>query len=320
VSGATAGGRRALHVLVGPTASGKSAVAQFIAEQTGAAVLSADSMLIYRGMDIGTAKPGRAERGRVLYLGLDLADPCEMFSVWQYRQAVVAQLAGVPAERGIVVAGGSGLYIRALTDGLDGAGAQNRDERDGWDSLFAAQGVEGLQAALRERAPGALDALADARNPRRLIRALERCTAAGGGSVGTRRQWDGPSAAPVLAGLRLEPAVLGERIERRVEAMYAAGLLDEVANLLASGMVLSRTARQAIGYAEAMAVLEGRCSRGEAMARTAARTRQLAKRQRTWFRHQARVEWVDVGASDPVASVARQVQQIWRTYGSAELA
>ena len=309
-----------LHVLIGPTACGKSAVAQYIAERRGAAVLSADAMLIYRGMDIGTAKPSQAERGSVPYLGVDLAWPDEVFGVWQYRQAVMAQLAALPPGQEIITVGGSGLYVKALTDGLDETGP-GPAERERWAALFAAQGVEGLQEALRERDPDALAALADARNPRRLIRALERFGGASPSASGARKA-DGRDRAdmPVLAGLWIEPARLNARIAHRVEAMYAAGLLDEVAGLLASGRALSPTARQAIGYAEAIDVLEGRCRREVAMERTMTRTRQLAKRQRTWFRHQARVEWVDVKDGDPVDSIAERVQELWGRYGSARLA
>lgn len=309
-----------LHVLIGPTACGKSAVAQYIAERRGAAVLSADAMLIYRGMDIGTAKPSQAERGSVPYLGVDLAWPDEVFGVWQYRQAVVSQLAALPPAQEIIAVGGSGLYVKALINGLDEAGPGPVD-RERWAALFAAQGVEGLQEALRERDPDALAALADARNPRRLIRALERLGGALPSPSGARKA-DGRERAdmPVLAGLWIEPVLLNARIACRVEEMYAAGLLDEVAGLLASGRALSPTARQAIGYAEAIDVLEGRCRREAAMERTVTRTRQLAKRQRTWFRHQARVEWVDVKDGDPVDSIAERVQELWGKYGSARLA
>ncbi len=306
-------GGRTWHGLVGPTASGKSAVAQYIAEQTGAAVLSADSMLVYRGMDIGTAKPLPSRRGRVRYLGMDLVSPSDVFNVWLYRQAVLEQLVRLPPGQEVLVAGGSGLYVKALTGGLDDTAGQPAG-RARWEARLAAEGVEGLQAVLRACKPAALERLADARNPRRLIRALERSeneASAPGSATGGR-----PLDVPVLAGLQVEPALLNARIEQRVAVMYATGLLNEVAGLLAAGD-LSPTARQAIGYAEAIAVLSGQCNREEAMVRTATRTRQLAKRQRTWFRHQARVIWVDVREADTVESIAAQVQNIWRTNGSA---
>jgi len=118
----------------------------------------------------------------------------------------------------------------------------------------------------------------------------------------------------------MEPALLNKRIEQRVETMYAAGLLEEVIGLLADPRGLSATARQAIGYAEAIAVIEGRSNRAEAMALTAARTRRLAKRQRTWFRHQAQVEWIEVQPGETLESVAHRVRTVWRKHGSASMA
>jgi len=309
---------RPLQVLVGPTASGKSAVAQVIAEQDGAAVLSADSMLIYRGMDIGTAKPDRQARARVDYLGVDLADPCESFSVWAYREAVAMQLAALAPDRDVLVAGGSGLYVKALTMGLAAAGPAPAS-RARWEAVFAALGVDGLQQALQQRDAEALAGLRDPRNPRRLIRALERLDE-GGETTRHASSWREAATGPVLAGLWMDPALLNTRIEQRLETMYADGLLEEVAGLLADPRGLSPTARQAIGYAEAIAVIEGRSSHAEAMALTAARTRRLAKRQRTWFRHQARVEWIEVQPDEPVASLAERVREIWRTHGSASMA
>jgi len=309
---------RPLQVLVGPTASGKSAVAQVIAEQDGAAVLSADSMLIYRGMDIGTAKPDRQARARVDYLGVDLADPCESFSVWAYREAVAMQLAALAPDRDVLVAGGSGLYVKALTMGLAAAGPAPAS-RARWEAVFAALGVDGLQQALQQRDAEVLAGLRDPRNPRRLIRALERLDE-GGETTRHASSWREAATGPVLAGLWMDPALLNTRIEQRLETMYADGLLEEVAGLLADPRGLSPTARQAIGYAEAIAVIEGRSSHAEAMALTAARTRRLAKRQRTWFRHQARVEWIEVQPDEPVASLAERVREIWRTHGSASMA
>lgn len=312
---------RTLYVLVGPTASGKTSIAQWIAEQRGAAVLSADSMLIYKGMDIGTAKPEQTTRGCVPYLGMDLAEPHETFSVWHYRQSVVSQLAELPVAQDVIVVGGSGLYVKALITGLDRAGEEPVARRQ-WETLFAEQGVEGLQTALRQQNPRLLATLADARNPRRLIRALERREDVWPPPDAKEHEAGGSviAATPVLAGLWVEPVLLNSRIARRVEEMYAAGLLEEVAGLLAMEPGFSPTARQAIGYAEAIAVLEGRCSRAEAMEKTAIRTRQLAKRQRTWFRHQAQVQWVNVSEEDSVESIAGRVQKIWETYENAKLA
>ncbi len=304
-------------VLTGPTAAGKTDVAQDIAVRWGAAIVSADSMLVYRGMDIGTAKPASAARCGVPYLGIDLVDPSEPFDVYRYVQDVHAQLASLPAEQPVIVAGGSGLYVRALLAGFPGDPVGASPQRAAWMRLLQEKGVVGLQEALRQVAPAALAALSDAQNPRRLIRALEQ-VAAGRDMPQSPRQQMQP-VGPV-AGLWVDPPYLQERIARRVENMYAAGLLEEVQGLLTRPQGFSDTARQAIGYAEAAACLEGRMTQADAMEETMRRTRRLAKRQRTWFRHQQQTEWVAVAPDDSVGAVAARVEAVWRKHGSVRMA
>ena len=308
--------------LIGPTASGKTGVAQLLAERMGAAILSADSMLLYQGMDIGTAKPTAAERGRVPYYGVDLAVPGERFSVWQFRQYAweVCQR----ETRPLIVVGGTGLYIKALIDGLSESPERNEARQQQWWQCYEKEGLGVLQEALRTRDAAGYAAFPDKENPRRLVRALE--VLEGGGELKARRHWsseDGASdasetavlPAPV-AGLRLPVAVLAERIKQRVEAMLAGGLLDEARALLAThGGRPEGTAAQAIGYAEAFDYVEGRCTIESAVERICIRTRRLAKRQRTWFRHQARVAWVDVEDGESSAVVAERVSQVWGEYG-----
>lgn len=296
-------------LIAGATATGKSAVAQQLAEQTGRAVLSADAMLVYRGMDIGTAKPSPSERGAVPYFGLDLATPSESFStgLWlaDARRALQA------AAPNLIVAGGTGLYLKALTEGLDGS-ACDPDARARWQELHAAEGLDALRRALETRAPGALASLADPANPRRLIRALEHLDAHG--TLPARWQ-RADSDAPPIPALRLPRAQLHARIARRVDAMFAAGLIDEVRALQSAVPVWSETACHAIGYAEVRALLAGDLTRAQAADRIAARTRQLAKRQETWLRHQAHVVWIDITDDDPPDTVARRVAETWRLYG-----
>ncbi|MBN1557347.1 MAG: tRNA (adenosine(37)-N6)-dimethylallyltransferase MiaA [Lentisphaerae bacterium] len=303
--------------LVGPTASGKTAVAQHLAERGGYAVLSADSMLVYRGMDIGTAKPTAAERRRVPYAGLDLTTPDRPFSAAAYRRRALGALrAHAAAGRPVIVAGGTGLYVKVLMEGLDAAPGPDAALRAAWENVLREQGVEALQAALRRQRPDLYAALDDPRNPRRLVRALEKAAAGAAGAAAPRGPAPGGGRP---AGLRPEPALLKSNIESRITAMYRNGLLDEVARLLERYGGLGRTAAQAIGYAEAAAVLEGRLGRAEAMERTRLRTRRLAKRQMTWFRHQTRVCWIDVEAGMDTAAVARAVRAVWDAEGPSRL-
>jgi len=308
----------AAFFLVGPTAVGKTTVGQRLAEQDGGGILSADSMLVYRGMDVGTAKPSLAERGAAPYAGIDLAAPDEAFSVAAYRRHALETLRrAAAAGRRTLVVGGTGLYVKALTHGLAPLPPADPAVRARWAAHHRAHGVEGLQAALRERAPALWAALDDPRNPRRLLRALELHAA---GVAASPTGWDAPRPAAPLVGLRRSAADLKSRIELRVSAMYRQGLIDEVARLLDRYGALAPAARKAIGYEEAIAVLRGACGEEEARVRTAARTRRLARRQATWFRNQADVRWIDVGADDPAERVAAAVRKEWETHGATAIA
>ncbi len=383
------GGGRAqrghMAVLVGPTAVGKSAVAQWIAERTGAAILSADSMLVYHGMDLGTAKPTPAERGSVPYFGIDCVDPGQPFSTGDWLSFVRRQLEGqnfsgggsgveppsvvAPSEggralRGLIVAGGTGLYVKALLYGLD-ATPSDPAARARWTALFESGGLPALRAAVDANpAARALLPDSDLSNPRRLIRALERAEAGdtpseGGralrGHIGGTSEAREPPASPpplgrsfgpegsgvepplvvapsgagrspsdqvvspAIAGLTMPRAMLAARIERRIDKMFADGLVEEAVAVREASGGLSSTACGAIGYAEALAVADGKMSRAEAAERIAARTRQLAKRQFTWFRHQLNVEWVEVGETDTPATLGPKVMEVWKRNGYLEI-
>ena len=316
-------------ILAGATATGKSAVAQLLAERLGCAILSADAMLVYRGMDIGTAKPCPAERGSVPYFGIDLVTPADTFSTGQWladaaRACRSTQTSAAmegerprepPAESplpacGLIVAGGTGLYLKALTAGFDSAAADPAS-RARWQALFDREGLDALREALAERAPDALAALADPSNPRRLIRALEHLDAHGS----LPQQWKTDTPAPPVTVLRLPRKQLHARIERRAAAMFRQGLVEEVRALRQTFPVWSATARQAIGYAEVCALLDGVLSEKAAFEKIVIRTRQLAKRQETWFRHQTRAVWLDIDETDPPAHIAGRVLETWRQHG-----
>ena len=304
--------------LVGPTAVGKSAVAHWLAERHGRDIVSADSMQVYRGMDIGTAKPAGEERRRVRYFGLDLVEPAQAFNLWEFRShALEAIAAGRQAGRETLVVGGSGLYVKSLTDGLSTVPPANAGRRAHWENVFQTHGAVGLRTALHELNPAMHDALPDKENPRRLLRAIEL---AEGGASALPSGWKASASYAPLAGLDMPQAALKLGIELRVRGMYRSGLVDEVRGLLARYPELSPTARQAIGYAEAIDVLQGRCAESAAVARTVTRTCQLAKRQRTWFRRQANVHWIMVEPGLDVQALAAKIVEYWNEAGPTRIA
>ena len=306
----------AAHILVGPTASGKSAVALHLAllSRPPRPILSADSMTIYRGMDIGTAKPDARDRAAAPSFGFDLADPDRAFSVGDYLAAMKAAAPALAAGRATpIVVGGTGLYVKCLTEGLDSAAVADPVHRAAAEALLNAEGLAALQAATRALDPAQYARLRDPENPRRVLRAYELLAAGHPLPAAEERP------RPKVAGLRIPPEELRARIARRARQMFAYGLVDEVRGLRAKFPALSDTARHAIGYEEAGLVLDGAISEEEAIRRTAVRTGQYAKRQMTWFRHQADVAWIDVAPGDSPERIAGRVQKVWATHGPAPL-
>ncbi len=304
------------YVLVGPTAIGKTAVAAHLAREDGLTLLSADSMNVYRGMSVGTAKPAPGEVPPLGYAGLDLAAPSEEFSTGDYLEhARRAAADAASAGRPLAVVGGTGLYIKALLSGLERTVRPTPMVRDAVRELFERDGVEGLQAALRIESPDHWEALQDPSNPRRLMRALELARM----DLAPPADWRSTQgAAAQVVGLDMDRTALRHRIYERVQQMYQDGLVEEAQSLRAAGG-LSETARQAIGYAEAFALLDGRLSREEAIYRTVVRTCQLAKKQGTFFRNQIPVHWIEVRSDDAVETVADRVRAGWRSTGPARL-
>ena len=279
--------------LVGPTASGKSAVALALARaRSDVEIVTADSMQVYVGMDVGTAKPTPAERAEIAHHLLDVADPSEEYTVARWQRAATAAVADIDDRGGVgLVVGGTGLYVRSIVDRLDIPGRWP-EVRAGLEVEVAESGSVALHTRLQ-----ALDPIAASRmeptNARRVVRALEV-------TIGSGRPFSsyGPGLTAAqdtdfhLVGLEVDPSELVERIEARYEHQLAAGFVDEVATLAERPAGLSRTARQALGYKELLDHLEGRCGLEEAVDLAIRRTRQFARRQRAWFRRDQRIEWV----------------------------
>ena len=317
------------YFLVGATASGKSAVAQHIAQHEGQLIVSADSMNIYRGMNIGTAKPSAEERARVEYAGIDIAGPNEKFSVAAYLNAVKPAFG---TGRDVIVAGGTGLYIKCLTEGFDDV----PPEDSGLRAELEALDFEMLKQRAKEEASDLYDVLTDddKQNPRRLIRILERFYGGMPSSASADSQRESRSSPtwsrdedavppkkswnskpkPTIVGLHVERSELHRRIGQRVDKMYADGLLDEARGLI--DLELSPTALQAIGYAEAFAVLRNEMTLDEARGKTVIRTSQLAKRQMTWFRNQLNVQWIDTAQFSSLEKLAEAVKCEWQKQGA----
>ncbi len=279
--------------IVGPTASGKTDLALALAERLPLEILLADSRQVYRGMDIGTAKPDAAARAAVPHHLLDLAAPNESFTVAQWVQHARAVLPGI-AERGRLplLVGGTGLYVAALVDGHDYAAQPWSPElrRRLTDELDAG-GLEPLATRLRQLAPETAEQT-DLRNPRRVLRALERAETGGGGVEPRAVPYPGRVA---LVGIERPREVLYRRIDERAAALFARGLLDEVRALLDAGHGPELRPMTGHGYREAIAHVAGEWPLARAIEVTARRTRQYAKRQLTWFRRDVRVMWVPAG-------------------------
>jgi len=279
--------------LVGPTATGKSALAVELAERLGAEIVSADSRQVYRGLDIGTAKPTAAERARVPHHGLDLVDPGVPFDAARFRATAVAALADIHRRRRrALVVGGTGLYVRVLVHGLCPAPPRVPALRAALARMIAARGVPALHRGLTALDPEAAARIAPT-DAVRIVRALEV-----GLSTGVRlSRWqaehrfaESPYDALVI-GLGRAPAELAARIAARAEAMVAAGWLDEARAVRRRGLAADAPGLRAIGYPEMLACVDGRLELAQAVAATVGATRRFAKRQRTWSRREPAVVW-----------------------------
>lgn len=299
----------ALAVLCGPTAVGKTEVAIPLAERLGAEIVCADSRTVYRRMDIGTAKPPVALRRRVPHHLIDIIEPDEPFTLADYQRLATRAIAEIRARGRLpLLVGGTGLYIRAIADQLVIPPVPP-------DQSLRAR----LEAEEREHGPGHLYARLAAldppaarrihpRNLRRVIRALE-VTMLSGTPISQQQGRGSPSGPLAVVGLTMERGALYRRIDARVDAQLAAGLVDEVRGLLASGVPAHAPAMQGLGYREIAGWLAGAYELDEAVRRLKRNTRRYAKRQLTWFRRDPRIVWVPTTGAD-ADSVAARVHAI----------
>lgn len=298
-----------LLVVVGPTASGKTALGAALAERLVGEVVSADAFAVYRGLDIGTAKPDATTRSRVPHHLIDVADPREQYSAGMFVRDADEAIAGIKARGRLpVVVGGTHFYVRALLHGLFPEPPKDPRLRQ----LLEAE-WEDDRAAVRARLT-ALDPEAAGRiahnDRQRTLRALEVCLVAGRPmtALWRERPQSAPRHAFLMLGLKLPTAELHARIGLRMGKMFAAGLLREVEGLLAGGLSPRAHALKAIGYRESCQVLAGTLTELEAVKRATAATRQLAKRQMTWLRGETEVEWLAGRGDELLAQAAARVE------------
>lgn len=296
-----------LLLLAGPTATGKSAVALRLAERLGGEIISVDSMQVYRGMDIGTAKPSPADRARVPHHLLDVVEVTESFDAARFVQLARAAVAEISARgRWAILCGGTGLYFKAFLEGLSEAPSADPALR----AELEATPLPLLLDELARRDPPTYERI-DRKNLRRVIRAVEVIRLTGKPFSALRLPWQQPGALPreaVAAWVLNRPAAdLRQRIDRRVEEMFRDGLVAETARLLEAGLDRNPIAMQALGYRQVVEHLRGERPLPETVELVKTRTRRFARRQLTWFKRQLPFQWLMVDPSDSPEPVAERL-------------
>lgn len=294
--------------VVGPTAAGKSALSLRLAHELGGEVVNADSMQLYRGMNIGTAKLTVAEREGVAHHVLDIWDVTEPASVAVYQRLARAAIDDIAARGRVpLLVGGSGLYVRAVLEDFDFPGT-DPGLREALEKELAEVGAEALHARLSSTDPEAAERILPG-NGRRIVRALEVNALTGTTFTARLPSQPRPVYDALQLGVDVDTAVLDERIEARVEAMWAAGLVEEVRALDAAGLRSGRTAGAALGYKQILDYFSDLSDEATAKAETVRATRRFVRRQRSWFRRDDRIVWLDGGAADITAAALEIVRQ-----------
>ncbi|GIF66966.1 tRNA dimethylallyltransferase [Asanoa ishikariensis] len=288
--------------VVGPTAAGKTALSLALAEELGGEVVNADSMQLYRGLDIGTAKVPVGERRGVPHHVLDIWPVTEPASVAEYQRLARAAIDDIQARGKVpLLVGGSGLYVRAVLEEFDFPGT-DAALRASLEAELAEVGALALHERLRAADPVAASRILPT-NGRRIVRALEVITLTGQPFAAALPSAPVPFYPSVQIGVDVAGPTLDERVATRVSAMWSAGLIPETRDLVAEGLREGRTASRALGYQQVLAFLAGECTEQEAHDETIRATRRFVRRQRTWFRRDPRIAWLD-GADPALATMA----------------
>ncbi|GAB2513394.1 tRNA dimethylallyltransferase [Corynebacterium atrinae] len=284
--------------VVGPTASGKSALGIALAEELNGEIVNVDSMQLYRGMDIGTAKLSIEERAGIPHHQLDVWDVTETASVARYQADAIADVEAIISRGRVpILVGGSMLYVQSLIDDWQFP-PTDPEVRAKWESTLAEVGIDALHAELATQDPAAAAIIED-KDPRRTVRALEVIELTGQPFKASQPPKNAPPRwGTRILGLRTQAEWLNPRIELRTRQMFAQGLVSEVEQLVSEGLVADSTAGRAIGYAQVLAAMEGELTWDEALERTITGTRRYVRRQRSWFQRDPRVQWLEA-AADP---------------------
>jgi tRNA dimethylallyltransferase len=293
-----------LVVLVGPTGVGKTEISLSLASRLSAEIISADSRLFYRGMNIGTAKPAPEDRARVRHHLIDVADPDHTLSLADFQQLAREAIAGIQARANLpMLVGGTGQYVRAVTEGWQPPSVTAHDTlRRQLEALSRDRGAQWLHDGLGTMDPEAASKI-DARNSRRTIRALEVIFATGRKFSEQRKQVDSPYHV-VAIGLKRPRKQLYDRIDARIESMFESGLVEEVRALLSKGYSPDLPAMSAIGYREAVSVARGELDIDEARKQIKRLTRAFVRRQANWFKESdPNIEWFDAADPGAVATI-----------------
>lgn len=306
-----------LLAIVGTTASGKTDLALSIAERLGCAILCVDSMQVYRSLDIGTAKPTQKQRSRVPHYGLDLAEPSEPFHAMRFETyAVPLVQSALKSGTPLILCGGTGLYFRALLEGFFDAPESDPQVRAALQQRHQHEGGEALYAEL-ERIDPATAATIHPNDARRVIRSLEIIQQTGEpvSELRARQQSRGWLQQTCFVGIERDPEELAQRIQQRSRWMYDNGLVEETQSLIERGCDPTWTAMQALGYKECHQFLTGEWTRQQALEETTRGTVRYARRQRTWFRHQTDVHWLQADETTSLDEISDQCLNQWKKRG-----